>query len=37
MYGNNTNHTQIFQIVKENIFPHILCVEKLLGKHFLQT
>ena len=26
MYGNTTNHTQIFKIVKENIFPHTICV-----------
>ena len=35
MYGNNTIHTQILEIIKENIFPtHILCVEKIAGKTF---
>ena len=28
MYGNNTNHTQILKIIKENIFPHTFCVLK---------
>ena len=28
MYGNNTNHTQILEIIKKNIFPHTFCVLK---------
>ena len=28
MYGNNTNHTQILKIIKENIFPHTIGVQK---------
>ena len=35
MYGNTTNHTQIFKIVKENIFlhKHFVC-RKIAGKTF---
>ena len=34
MYGNNTNHTQIFEIIKENI-SHTLCGHsKIAGKTF---
>ena len=28
MYGNNTNHTQILEIIKKSIFPHTFCVLK---------
>ena len=28
MYDNNTNHTQILEIIKKNIFPYTLWVFK---------
>ena len=34
MYGNNTNHTQILEIIKKNIFAHTFCVLKIAGKTF---
>ena len=35
MYGNNTTHTQILEIIKKNIFPHTFCVlKKNAGKTF---
>ena len=34
MYGNNTKHTQILKIIKENIFPHTFCVLKNCWKTF---
>ena len=34
MYGNNTNHTQILKIIKENIsHTHFVC-RKIAGKTF---
>ena len=34
MYGNNTNHTQIIEIIKINIFPYAFFVFKIAGITF---
>ena len=34
MYGNNTNHTQILETIKENNLPHTFCVSQIAGKTF---
>ena len=34
MYGYNTNHTQILEIIKKNIFPHTFCMLKNCWEKF---